>query len=43
MSRDTFVWSMTNVPTGMASQFSVTIHLPRIEGTQPEIGSVKWC
>jgi diacylglycerol kinase family enzyme len=43
MSRDTFVWSMTNVPTGTASQFSVTIHLPRIEGTQPEIGSAKWC
>lgn len=43
MSRDTFVWSMTNVPTGTASKFSVTIHLPRIEGHQPEIGSAKWC
>lgn len=43
MSRDTFVWSMTNVPAGTASQFSVTIHLPRIEGALPEIGSAKWC
>lgn len=43
MSRDTFAWSTTNTPPGTASQFSVTIHLTRIEGTQPKVGSAKWC
>ena len=41
--RGAFAWPMVKAPTVTASQFSVIIHLPRIEGAQPKTGSAKWC